>query len=187
MIYFISDLHLNHNKIFVWGRRGFNSVEEMNETLIERFNARVTNDDEVWILGDVALGDINESIPLLQRLNGKIHIVIGNHDTDTRVAAYQELGWDCHCAMRLKYKKKSFFLSHYPAVTYSPEDEHHRNIWEVILNLHGHTHSTSRFWHENPYMYHVGVEANGGYPISIDEICEDIKKKIQEFRDYDVE
>ena len=38
MIYFSSDLHLNHDKDFIWRERGFSSVEEMNETIVDNFN-----------------------------------------------------------------------------------------------------------------------------------------------------
>ena len=47
-IWFTSDLHLSHNKEFLYKPRGFSSVEEMNETIIENWNSLVSWDDEVW-------------------------------------------------------------------------------------------------------------------------------------------
>lgn len=150
----------------------------MNEAIIERFNSRVQPDDEVYILGDVCLGDAEEATPLLRRLQGRIHVILGNHDTDTKIQVYKDLGWEVLTAARLKYKKKSFWLSHFPTIAYSPNDEHHRGIWEVTLCLYGHTHQKTNFYKDNPYIYHVGVDSHDCYPVSIDEICEEIKEAI---------
>ena len=49
MIYFTSDLHLGHDQEFIWGARGFNSVTEMNEKIITRWNSRITKDDDIGI------------------------------------------------------------------------------------------------------------------------------------------
>ena len=63
----------------------------MNESIVERFNSIVTKDDELYLLGDCILGDSKTSIEYLQRLNGKIHIILGNHDTSARKALYEKL------------------------------------------------------------------------------------------------
>ena len=56
MIYVTSDLHLNHDKEFIYAARGYSSVGEMNKDLIAKFNNTVTDEDEVYILGDLCLG-----------------------------------------------------------------------------------------------------------------------------------
>ena len=53
MIYITSDFHLNHDKPFIYATRGYSSVEEMNKDLITKFNNTVTDEDEVYILGDL--------------------------------------------------------------------------------------------------------------------------------------
>ena len=55
-IFLTSDLHFGHNKEFIYKVRGFNSIEEMNEAIIERWNSVVNNDDDVYVLGDLMLG-----------------------------------------------------------------------------------------------------------------------------------
>ena len=70
MIYFTSDLHLGHDQEFIWGARGFNSVEQMNETIISRWNGMVTDDDDIYVLGDLVMGGI-ENTEMLKRLKGK--------------------------------------------------------------------------------------------------------------------
>ena len=58
MIFFTSDWHIGHNKTFLYSPRGFQSIEEHDEVIITNCNKIVKPDDELWILGDLALGDI---------------------------------------------------------------------------------------------------------------------------------
>ena len=92
-IYLTSDLHFNHDREFVYGARGFNSVQEMNEAIIERWNSVVSDEDDVYLLGDICLGGatlekLQENRELIKRLHGKIHVINGNHDTDKRQLMY---------------------------------------------------------------------------------------------------
>ena len=74
-IYFSSDTHFGHDREFIFGPRGFKDVNEMNEVIVRKFNAIVSNDDELYLLGDCILGDTEQNIEYLKRLNGKIHII----------------------------------------------------------------------------------------------------------------
>ena len=56
-IFIVSDLHLGHDKPFIYGARGFESVEEMNETIIRKWNEVVGEEDDVYILGDLVMGE----------------------------------------------------------------------------------------------------------------------------------
>lgn len=76
MIYFSSDLHFGHNKDFLYQSRGFNSIEEHDEQIIKNWNEIITNEDEVYILGDLMLNDNEGGIRKLQQLKGKIHIIL---------------------------------------------------------------------------------------------------------------
>ena len=80
MIYFTSDLHLGHANIIKHCNRPFSSVEEMDEVLIENWNAKVTNADTVHILGDLMFRNKRPPEEYLSRLKGKKHLVVGNHD-----------------------------------------------------------------------------------------------------------
>lgn len=78
--FFTSDTHFGH-KAAALRFRDFASVEEMNEVMIERWNATVGLDDEVYHLGDFGMASCRKVlIPILERLNGHIHLVMGNHD-----------------------------------------------------------------------------------------------------------
>lgn len=173
-IFVTSDLHLGHDREFIWGARGYKDVYEMNEKQIENFNSVVT-DDEVWILGDLVLGDIDTGLELLKKLKGKIHVCLGNHDSARREQAYRDLGWDVQLYARLKYKKLSFYLSHYPTITHNLDE---KEIWQVVINLYGHTHQTTNFYHDDPWMYHVGLDSHNGFPICLDDIITDIRTEM---------
>lgn len=171
-IYITSDLHFCHDRTFIWEARGYKNVEEMNKEQIRKWNEIIDDQDEVWVLGDLMLGNLEEGIACLKQLKGKIHACLGNHCTSTREVAYKELGWDVHVAARLKYKKINFYLSHFPTICANLESE---SLYQTTVNLFGHTHQTVNFYQDNPYMYHVGVDSHNGYPISLDQVIEDIK------------
>ena len=82
-IFIVSDLHLGHSKDFIYGARGFENVEDMNETIIRKWNEIVDEEDDVYVLGDLVMGpEVN--LQMLRRLKGRLHIVRGNHDVGSR-------------------------------------------------------------------------------------------------------
>ena len=176
MIYFTSDWHFNHDKDFIWKKRGYNSVEEMNEDLINKICSTLDEGDELWVLGDLVMGDINKAAAVLSRIPYSVHFLVGNHDTLRRINLYDSLGWVNHGrTIQVTDGSWDFYLSHYPTVTMNYDDvkKHH-----PLINLHGHTHYQNKFYNDNPYMYNVGVDSQDGYPVSIDKIKADIKEKL---------
>lgn len=78
---YISDCHFYHSRICrEMDKRGFSDCEEMNEYMIEQWNAKVTQKDDVFILGDFCIAKTAATESILKRLNGKLHMIIGNHD-----------------------------------------------------------------------------------------------------------
>ena len=78
-IFITSDTHFCHNKPFVYQPRGYQSAEEMNKDLIQRWNSVVSPDDTVYHLGDVMLNDLDAGMECLRQLNGNI-IIIPQHN-----------------------------------------------------------------------------------------------------------
>ena len=181
MIYVTSDLHFGHDREFIYGPRGFHSVQENDETIIEHWNSVVKPEDTVYILGDLMLNDNAHGIECLKRLNGEKSFIRGNHDTKTRVNLYMDeqeanigyLGDACF----LDYKGYHFYMSHFPTLTGNLDD---RGLKHMTLNLFGHTHQKENFYEDRPYMYHVGVDSHDCYPVSLDQIIEDMKQKVKE-------
>lgn len=176
MIYFTSDLHFYHDKDFLFGPRGFNDQYEMTQKIIENWNELIQPEDDVYVLGDLVLSDTERGVAALKQLNGKIHIIRGNHDSDARIALYKECEnvVEVCDAKWLKVGKQSFFLSHYPCLTDNHDDGKPLN--RRIINLCGHVHTQDKFLDMNKgLIYHVEMDAHDCKPVSADVVLEDIK------------
>ena len=186
-IWITSDWHFNHDRAFVWHARGFNSVEEMNEAIIERHNSLVAPDDEVYVLGDLCLGGGEWSImqanrALIERLNGHLHIVIGNHDTQSRIEMYMlcDNVETINYAEKIKYNGYHFFMTHFPCMTANLEKE---SLKQCTISLHGHTHSKNHFYMDTPFLYQVGMDAHNCYPVLLDDAIEDMKNEVKKCKE----
>lgn len=182
-IFITSDTHFGHDRDFIYGPRGFSSVQESDEEIIKRWNETVAPEDIVYLLGDIMLNDNENGIKCLKQLNGNIKIIFGNHDTDRRIALYTQVAEESQgkievlgYATMLKYKKWQFYLSHHPTLT-ANSDDYEKTPRQHLVNLFGHTHQLELFYENNPYMYHVGLDSHGCYPVCIDTIIEDIKRR----------
>ena len=82
MIYFTIDMHLGHENIIRLCNRPFSNVEEMDQALIDNWNRRVQPQDTIYILGDLMFRNKKPPEEYLRQLNGKKHLIIGNHDRD---------------------------------------------------------------------------------------------------------
>lgn len=181
-IFLTSDMHFCHNKEFLYKPRGFSSVEEMNEIIIENWNKTVGEHDTVYVLGDIMLNDDDKGIECMQRLNGEFFIIWGNHDSDKRKdrlfreCRYMNGGW---YAWNFKYNNKySIYLSHYPTIT-SNFDQ--KKFSQHVLSLHGHVHSkTNWIIPTNPFLYHVGMDSHNCTPVNLDEILSDVRQRWEE-------
>jgi calcineurin-like phosphoesterase family protein len=156
--WFTSDLHFGHRRIIELCNRPYASVEEMNEDLIARHNARVKPDDIVHFLGDVSTKHPQQ---FLARLNGKKRLFIGNHD-DTRFSAMQCYE-SVHEATMLKINGQEIWCSHYAHVTWPKA---HKGAWHLF----GHSHGNLFSEHIRGKMMDVGVDCHNYAPISFEEI-----------------
>ena len=173
MIWFTSDSHLFHSKIIQYEpiTRPFSSVEEMNETIISNWNSVVKPDDEIYVLGDFIMGDVKNIEPTIKRLNGKITLVRGNHDTKSKLIEYQRLGIEVKDIAYIPYQGRFFICCHFPITN----EEFIRMIVEdnsEVVFLYGHTHSKSPKGYTNG-TYHIGADTNNLTPISIEQIWEE--------------
>ena len=189
-IWITSDTHFSHQQAFLWEPRGFSSVDEMNETIVERWNSIIHKQDIIYHLGDMALNDIDNAIPYIKRLNGQIIWIRGNHDTDNKIktilhecpyinmACY--MNWDTSWSMILKDGKRHLYLSHYPTLTANYDEKH---FSQHVISLHGHTHSKDKWMDtNNPFLYNVCLDAHNCYPVALEDIISDIRKKWDSLR-----
>ena len=184
-IFLTSDTHFGHDREFIWGPRGFGSAAAHDEAVIANWNAVVQPDDDVYILGDLMLGDNEHGKSCVERLNGRIHLVRGNHDTDKR---WNEVYPDipnivefCGWATVIHYRKYHFYLSHFPTETANLEAE---SLHQCTLNCAGHTHSKEVFRNDVPMYYNVALDAHNNTPVLLDDIIEQMKEKVKECLSY---
>jgi len=177
MIWFTSDLHFCHDREFIYKPRGFNSIEEHDEKILQNFKDTIQNDDLLFILGDLMLNNNEKGIELINQIPGFKKIILGNHDSLKRIELYHKLyktsilGY----ADILKYGKKFYYLSHYPTLVANENDK-------VIWCLHGHTHSKEKFSTAAACNYNVALDAHNNYPVSIDQINEEIRDTLAKNR-----
>ena len=183
-IFASSDLHFGHDREFLWGPRGFRSSIEHDEAVIANWNLVVEPEDIVYVLGDLMLGDNEYGKSCVERLNGTIKLIRGNHDSDKRwnevypTIPYVELvGW----AEVIHYRKYHFYLSHFPTNTANIEAE---SLHQCTLNLFGHTHSKEQFREDQPMYYNVALDANDNTPVLLDDIIDRMKEKVRECLSY---
>lgn len=141
---YIADLHFDDdivNKLM--DKRGFETVEEMNEYMINQWNSVVQKRDEVVILGDFIMSkDVKRAKEIILRLHGKKFMVLGNHDHVIRKTAFDRtLFQKMADYMELHDNNRKVVCSHYPIMCYNRQ-------YDVINGkahsymLHGHIHST---------------------------------------------
>lgn len=179
--WFTSDHHFGHQNIIKYCDRPFDSVEEMNEVMIARWNDVVGTTDRVFVLGDFALGKISETLPLAERLNGNKYLIPGNHDRvfpgskrDKWIPVYVAAGFEIGPMQRARYMTGGHWavLSHLPYEGDSHDEdrfEAFRPIDEGLPLLHGHVHDK---WRLKGRQLNVGVDVWDFYPVHEETIID---------------
>ena len=161
--FFIADTHFGEDNIRRYENRPLETAEEMDVSLIKNWNSVISNDDEVYVLGDFG-GDKKEA-DILSKLNGKKYLVKGNHDIHSneynRNAGFAEV-YD----MPVLYKG-FWILSH---------DAIYVNSNMPYANLFGHVHNIPIVKDYSSQHFCVSVERIDYTPISFDEIVQKVRE-----------
>lgn len=191
MRFFTSDTHFGHSNIikFEAENRPFSSTEEMDEVLIERWNAVVRPRDIVYHLGDAIMGDFKAGVEKMKRLNGQKILVPGNHDRIFSGAkagyaakwfpAYREV-FEIVAAEQTftnldHSRNMRIAMCHFPYEGDSQGEDRYADMRPVDNGLplvHGHVHGQ---WKFNGRQFNVGVDVNDLTPVSEDEVIEWVK------------
>lgn len=167
MIFFTADLHFGHDKLVA--RRGFDSVEEMDETLIDNWNARITDADTVYIAGDMFVCPVRRIRAILDRLAGIKILAVGNHDRTwirhrSLTSAFREI------APVVEYfgSRDTVVVTHYPML-----DWYRRR--HGAIQVYGHVHDAcdapySRYLARMRGAYNAGVDVCGLAPVTLAEL-----------------
>lgn len=162
MIFYTADPHFGYEPLLAG--RPFASVAEMDEAIIANWNAAVSPADTVYLVGDIGWNDGHVPCRTLARLNGRKHLIRGNHDTGYQDAVllyrYFETVTDF---LEIDDGPHHIFLSHYPMLYGKPKG----------YMIHGHLHASGQF-HEIlrtlPRVLNAGVDVNGFTPVTLEQL-----------------
>jgi calcineurin-like phosphoesterase family protein len=186
-VYITSDTHFGHKNIVrgttnwrtqdgeipIDSTRDFQTIEQMNERLIDGINHHVGQDDTLIMLGDVSFGGFDNIGIFLERLIcHNIHLILGNHDhhIDNNRDYVQKRFLSVQHYLEVRINDRDFVLCHYPLQSW-----HGMN--KGVIHLHGHVHLSENRKFGNGKKMDVGVDGNGMDPYSIDEIIKIMDKR----------
>lgn len=141
MNYYTSDLHFCHENVLRYDGRPWDDINSMEYDMIDWWNKKITSDDDVYILGDLCFGNAGNWRRIVPQLNGRKHLIIGNHDLrgqfpEDIVAMFAEP------PVPYKVVKDGDYyvlMSHYPMISY-----HHDSNPNTLM-FYGHVHNTPEF------------------------------------------
>ena len=181
-VFFTSDTHFYHSNIINFCGRPFKNVEVMNETLIANWNSVVGPDDIVFHLGDFCLGGSAEWTNILNRLNGKIYLIVGNHDIKNLRQGYYSHFEHIAMQMHIEVGKQKIYLNHCPFLCYGGA---YRDTWQLFGHVHTSKQNTGidapRLHMLFPTQYDVGVDNNNFTPVSFEQVKRIIERQVEQY------
>ncbi|MGL4739418.1 MAG: hypothetical protein ACRC41_01225 [Sarcina sp.] len=170
MNYYIADCHFGHDKIIEHCGRPFLNVIEMNEYMIENWNSEVKKNDDVYIIGDIAFGK-NTLKKYITRLNGKKHLILGNHDNVILKKVDRNILEKCFVEItqykEIKDNGRDVILFHYPIMEWNKKRY-------GAYHIHGHIHNrvdkVQEYSKEIKNMFNVGVDIIGYNPVTLNQL-----------------
>lgn len=168
MKYYTGDLHFGHNNVLRFDNRPFKDIDEMDRVLIENWNSRITKNDQVYILGDVAFHNEKPYSWYLSQLKGQKHLIVGNHDRkllkDNDAMQYF-VSIDYY--LEITDEKKRLILSHYPIAEWNG---FHRESYHLYGHIHNNTKDTYQYMKQFDRALNAGCMINGYMPVTFNEL-----------------
>lgn len=167
-MFITSDTHFDHTNIIKYSKRPYGDVEKMNEGLINKWNSKVGKNDVIYHLGDFCFS--NRSKYFLSRLNGKKHLILGNHDKQVHVSN----GWESiqHYAevyTQVNGQKQMIVLCHYAMRVWNKS---HRGTWMLYGHSHGNLADDA-----NLLSFDAGVDCHNYTPLHVNDVERIMRKK----------
>jgi len=184
-VWFSSDMHLGHAGVIKFCNRPFETVEEMDEAIVDKWNKTVRGTERVYVLGDVSFHNPKVGVPLLRRLNGEKILVLGNHDKYS-MTQYRQAGFVHICNETvIPMLGRRVRMSHFPYLPRPEENEPDHEMRYPHLRprrdgneflLCGHVHDR---WKTRERMVNVGTDVWNFRPVS-HSVIESLFAKILE-------
>ena len=179
MIFFTADLHLGHENVIRHCNRPFANASIMDEDLIGNWNSRVHRNDTVYILGDLIFRSHHAPEDYLNRLNGRKHFILGNHDyswlkrnsAGNIISTPATAFFESSSLMKvINAHNKVITLCHYPMMTW--QGASHGGL---MIFGHIHNNTNAAYWpliRASPQMLNAGVDVNDFQPVTLEELIE---------------
>lgn len=161
----ISDTHFNHKNIIAYCNRPFETVEQMEKELIKRWNNVVAKDDIVYHLGDFAFGSKETVQHIVEQLNGRIRLIMGNHD-HKKWKDYLECGFE-------RVYEGPIIIDNWAILSHHP---HFVNVNMPYINIYGHVHDDLNYQDITACGACVCVERWDYKPVDLDKLLAMIEK-----------
>jgi len=182
-IFFTADQHFQHKNIIEFCNRPFKTVREMDHVLVSNWNAKVGEEDIIFVLGDFCWGSNKSWSYLLQNLNGKKYLIIGNHDKNVSHRHWVEIDHIMNLFIHDPEidDGQRITLCHYPMLSWY---QSHRGAWQLYGHLHGKL--TNNNLGDGKYdiknkvicrQLDVGVDPHNFTPLSYEEVKTIITKQ----------
>lgn len=174
MIYYISDVHLGHENVLKFDKRPFADTEEMWQIMLERWNEKVKAEDDVYILGDVCYHSKYTPEFYLQQLNGKKHLIVGNHDravldSPSAIACFVSID----PILWIKDRERDVVLCHFPMAEW---DGMRRKSWHVYGHIHCRRNEVYEFMITRERALNAGCMINNYEPVTFEEMIENNRR-----------
>lgn len=180
LIYYIGDMHLGHKNVIKYDDRPFETVEEMDSILIENWNSVVSDDDDVYIIGDFIYRSSNIAVYYLEQLKGHKHLIIGNHDLNTiedeKACAYFD------SIERLGYVKDGttdVVMCHYPIAEWNGKRRKKNRAYHVYSHLHNRRDAIYDFMKYQCGALNAGCMINNYTPATLSQLIENNQSFVQ--------
>lgn len=147
-VFFIADLHFGHKDVIAFDHRPFKDVEEMEAEMICKWNAKVSRDDHVFVIGDMFGGVTTaHACEIVHSLNGRIHLIRGNHDPRGQVfeSLFEDVAVYKQIQVRVRGVKQRVIMRHRLLPIFKGHDE-------GVVMLYGHTHDSIVARAEDQYI-----------------------------------
>jgi len=171
-----SDLHFSHKNIatFCPATRPWTDVNTMNEDMIQMWNDKVSKDDLVYILGDVAFGQASEAIKIVKRLNGTKILIEGNHDRkNLKDVHFRNCFQEIHKYLELNHNGTLVVMCHFPFLEWN---QMHRGAVNFFGHIHGKPTGMEKYRSRD-----MGFDATGKIVVLLDDaIADALKGEIKE-------
>ena len=189
-VFFTADTHFGHKGIL--HHRPFETVEEMNDEIIKRWNEIVGHGDEVYVLGDFSFGGKPFARSILSRLHGRKYLAKGTHDGAAAKLVEPFQGADTYPADerfervedvylvtldRKGLPPVRLFLAHH---CHKVWPESHYGVWHLFGHSHG---GLDEYATQEGKLLDVGVDTHNFYPYSLEEVIEIMKDRPPNFND----